>query len=149
MTAKRNKKHKQRKTAAETSFFNSKAAFVAGIVVILTIIKDAVGLIVSIPLWANLIMLVIVLILFYLALAEKTLDKKLSSKGVENFGSFLTVLSIVVFSLENTLIAECSDVELEWSITNGRFANFILFTLLGLVGIGGAIYLLCSKYEEN
>lgn len=69
--------------------------------------------------------------------------------GVEKFGSFLTVYSVIIFLLEKTIISEMSNIELVISLSNEKFQTFIMFLLLGLVGIVGAIYLLLCKYPKD
>jgi hypothetical protein len=49
MSNTRNKTHKKNKRKKEMAFENTKDSFVAGIVVIITILNDAIGLLISIP----------------------------------------------------------------------------------------------------
>lgn len=145
----RNKTHKKNKRKKEMAFENTKASFVAGIIVIITIINDAIGLLISIPRTVEWLEVAICLLLFYLALGTKKLNHILNRIGVEKFGSFLTVYSVIIFLLEKTIISEMANIELVISITNEKFQAFIMFPLLGFVGIGGAIYLLLCKYPKD
>ena len=53
MTNERNRKHKKRKKEAEMNIFATKATFVAGIVVLITIVKDILELCIQIPVWGG------------------------------------------------------------------------------------------------
>lgn len=131
------------------AFENTKASFVAGIVVIITMLNDTIGLLLSIPRMVEWIEVAICLLLFYLALETKKLNQILNRIGVEKFGSFLTIYSVIIFLLEKTLISQMSNIKLVISLSNEKFQVFIVFLLLGLAGIGGAIYLLLYKYPKD
>ena len=131
------------------AFKNTKASFVAGIVVIITVLNDAIGLLISIPRIIEWMEVVICLLLFYLTLGTKKLNHILNRIGVEKFGSFLTVYSVILFLLEKTLISGMANVTLEISLVNEKFQTFIMFLLMGFAGIGGAIYLLLYKYPKD
>lgn len=81
----------------------------------------------------------ICLLLFYLALGTKKLNHILNRIGVEKFGSFLTVYSVIIFLFEKTLISQMANIELVISLSNEKFQVFIIFLLLGVAGIVGAI----------
>ena len=130
-------------------FENTKASFVAGIVVIITMLNDTIGLLISIPRIIEWLEIVICLLLFYLALGTNKLNHILNRIGVEKFGSFLTVYSISLFMLEKTVINEIESIEMVIALTNEKFQAFIIFLLFGLAGIGGAIYLLLYKYPKD
>lgn len=149
MSNTRNKTHKKNKRKKEMAFENTKASFVAGIVVVITIINDAIGLLISIPRMVEWVEVAICLLLFYLALGTQKLNHIMNRNGVENFGSFLTVYSVIIFLLEKMIISEVANKELTISLTNEKFQAFIIFLLLGFVGIGGAIYLLLCKYPKD
>lgn len=116
---------------------------------IITVLNDVIGLLISIPRMVEWMEFFICLLLFYLALGTKKLNYILNRTGVEKFGSYLTVYSVIVFLLEKTLISEMANVKLEISLINGKFRTLIVFLLLGLAGIGGAIYLLLCKYPKD
>ena len=77
--------------------------------------------------------------LFYLALGTKKLNHILNRIGVEKFGSFLTVYSVIIFLFEKTLISQMANIELVISLSNEKLQVFIIFLLLGVAGIVGAI----------
>lgn len=81
----------------------------------------------------------ICLLLFYLALGTKKLNHILNRIGVEKFGSFLAVYSVIIFLFEKTLISQMANIELVISLSNEKFQVFIIFLLLGVAGIVGAI----------
>ena len=95
MTNERNRKHKKRKKEAEMNFFATKATFVAGIVVLITIVKDILELCIQIPVWVVMLYLSICFIVYIVVLCTTIVDKKMRSKGVANFGNFLTIFSII------------------------------------------------------
>lgn len=77
--------------------------------------------------------------LFYLDLGTKKLNHILNRIGVEKFGSFLTAYSVIIFLFEKTLISQMANIELVISLSNEKFQVFIIFLLLGVAGIVGAI----------
>lgn len=85
-------------------FFATKATFVAGIVVLITIVKDILELCIQIPVWVVMLYLSICFIVYIVVLCTTIVDKKMRSKGVANFGNFLTIFSIIVFIIENSVI---------------------------------------------
>ncbi len=149
MSNTRNKTHKKNIRKKKMAFENTKASFVAGIVVIITIFNGTMGLIISIPRMVEWIEVAICLLLFYLALGTKKLNHILNRIGVEKFGSFLTVYSVIIFLLEKTLISQMANIKLVIPLSNEKFNVFIIFLPLGLAGIGGAIYLLLCKYSKD
>lgn len=150
MSNEKNKRHKRNRNKKRMAFYNAKAAFVAGIVVIITVLNDAVGLIVSIPFWIEVVEVGICWLMFCIALATDKMDTLLSKniEGVERFGSFLTVYSIVIFLLEKLLLRTVVDKVITPSIFD-KLCVFITFLSLAIVGIGGAIYLLVHKYPKE
>ena len=84
------KRREQKKKENEMNFFSVKASFVAGIVLIITIIKDIMELFIIIPPLIVGCNLVFCLLLAYLVLGTRVFDKKLKAKSVSNFGNFLT-----------------------------------------------------------
>ena len=149
MSNAKNKTHKKNIRKKKMAFENTKASFVAGIVVIITILNDAMSLLLSIPRMVEWIEVAICLLFFYLALGTQKLNHILNRIGIEKFGSFLTVYSVIIFLLEKTLISQMANIELVISLSNEKFRAFIIFLLLGLAGIGGAIYLLLCKYPKD
>lgn len=106
MSNTRNKTHKNNIRKKKMAFENTKASFVAGIVVIITMLNDTMGLLISISRMVEWIEVVICLLLFYLALGTKKLNHILNRIGVEKFGSFLTVYSVIIFLLEKHLLVK-------------------------------------------
>ena len=133
---------KETETKKTMEFDNIKAAFVAGIAVIITVLNDTVGLLVSIPFWIEAVEVIICLLLFFMALATNKMDKLLSKnkEGVEKFGSFLTVYSIIIFLLEKILKRSVDEEVITCSLSSEKFWVFIFFLLLAIVGIWGAIH---------
>ena len=108
--------------------FGSKAAFVAGIVLIITIIKDIWEIVSEIPDVVVATYVCVCLIIFYIVLGTKKLDKYLNSKEISNFSDFLTVMSVIVFILENTFIRD------GFTLTIGEAVSIIAVLLSIVVG---------------
>ena len=70
-------------------------------------------------------------------------------EGVERFGSFLTVYSIVIFLLEKILLRNVAEKVITPSIFDDKLFVFITFLSLAIVGIGGAVNLLVHKYPKE
>jgi len=133
---KHTKENRERKKQREKlQFWSVKASFVAGFIVIITIFKDLYEYFRSeLPLYVNGIYVLICLILMLGILGTEKFDKYLNSKGVENFGTFLTVGSILIFALENSIFKikmDAIDAIGIWLI----FATIVI----------GALYLLFVK----
>ena len=140
MTNERNRKHKKRKKEAEINFFATKATFVAGIVVLITIVKDILELCIQIPVWVVILYLSICFIVYIVVLCTTIVDKKMRSKGVANFGNFLTIFSIIVFIIENSVI--------RFADTMMHIEAIIIVSASGVVAIIGALYLFFAKYND-
>lgn len=140
MTNERNRKHKKRKKETEMNFFATKATFVAGIVVLITIVKDILELCIQIPVWVVMLYLSICFIVYIVVLCTTIVDKKMRSKGAANFGNFLTIFSIIVFIIENSVI-RFADIMM-------RIEAIIIVSAIGVVAIIGALYLLFAKYND-
>ena len=65
MSNARNKTHKRNIRKKKMAFENTKASFVAGIVVVIAILNDAIGLLISIPRMVEYMEIAICLLLFY------------------------------------------------------------------------------------
>ena len=99
-----NEKKKKKKRREKLQFWSVKASFLAGIIVIITIFKDIYEYFRSeLPLCVSVIYVLLCLVLMLVILGTEKFDKYLNSKGVENFGTFLTVGSILIFVLENSI----------------------------------------------
>ena len=77
MTNERNRKHKKRKKEAEMNFFATKATFVAGIVVLITIVKDILELCIQFPVGVVMLYLSICFIVYIVVLCTTIVDKKI------------------------------------------------------------------------
>lgn len=149
MSKERNRTKKRNRIKKQNDFFNSKAAFVAGISVIVVCVNDVVGLLVDIPNWVNICEFLFVLLIFYFALGTKRLDKVLASEGVDKFGAYLTVFSVIEFLFGRILISSAECVELDFTLTNARLQAIVFLSILSLMGIGGSIYLLLYPYSKK
>lgn len=149
MSKERNKTKKRNRIKKQNSFFNSKASFVAGISVIAVCVNDVVGLIVDIPNWMSICEFFCILLIFYLALGTKKLDKMLASEGVDKFGAYLTIFSVIEFLLARILIGFAEGVKLSFTWRNGRLIAIIVLSVLSLMGICGSIYLLFYPYPKK
>lgn len=149
MSGERNRTHKRNRKKKEMQFLNNKATFVAGFTVMMMSINDIIGLISKIPMWVNWIEWSIVFFLYVFALCTKKMDKCLSTKGAENFGSFLTLFSIAEFLLGRALISSVEGIEFAWSLSNEVMLIVLVLSIFSVVGIVGALYLLFYKYQEK
>lgn len=130
----------KKKKRAQMQFWAAKASFVAGIIVMITIGKDLYEYIWDeLPILVSAIIVGICLLLFFLILGTDKFDKVLSkSKGVENYGTFLTVCSVLVFIFENTLLkTEMSVIEI------------LGLCLIYAVIVVGAVWLLFTRYKRD
>ena len=91
----------------------------------------------ELPLYVNGIYVLLCLILMLGILEKEKFDKYINSKGVENFGTFLTVGSILIFALENSIFKIKMDA-----------IEAIGIWLICAIIVIGALYLLFSKYEK-
>ena len=149
MSRERNRTHKKNRIKKEVQFFNSKAAFVAGFAVIMVTVNDIIGLCSKIPMWVNAVELIGIILLYIFALCTKKMDGLLSKKGADNFGSSLTIISIVEFLLGRALISTVEDVEFACELSNAKMQVVIILSLFAVVSIGGAIFLLFCKYPKK
>lgn len=149
MSRERNKTHKKNRIKKQSEFWNCKASFVAGVSVIAVSINDIIGLCMKIPFHVNLIEFIGVLLLFYLALGTSKMDRLLKTKGVENFGAFLTVFSVVEFLLGRVLISSAEGVEIAYKWSNEKMQAIVILSVIALVGIGGSVYLLLYRYPKS
>ena len=91
---------KENGNRSQIEFIQTKAAFVSGIALFIALIIDAVGLFVPIPRQVDRTIAVVILVLFWVALATPRVDKWLMGAGVKQFGGFYGVWGIVYFVLE-------------------------------------------------
>ena len=138
-------KNTKNRTITSMSFESKKASFLAGIVVIITAIIDTIGLKMNVPLWIKIVELVFFLFLLYFVLGTKKLDHFLEKKGVESFGNFLTVGSVVL-CIMRIISVDLVSPELSAGI---RTEYFIIFSVLEIVVVAGAVYLLFYKYPKD
>ncbi len=138
MANERKRKHIQKKKEEEMNFFSTKASFVSGIVLTITIIKDMFEMFITLPDWVVIAYLAIICAFFYFVLATHKFDDKLKSKQVSNYGSYLTVMSVIVFVIENTLI--------RYQEINADLSSILIVIIIGLVIMVGSLFLLFGKY---
>ena len=121
--------------------FSIKAGFVAGVVLLIAIVKDCVELFVAIPWWIVYCYSFVVLIGVSLVLGTKLLDGILHSKKVAQFGEYLTVMSPIIFVLESFII-NCPSDKLDME------SKIAMIVLVGVMA-GGAISFLLSKRKTS
>ena len=108
-------------------------------IVIITIFMDLYEYFRSeLPLYVNGIYVLLCLILMLGILGTEKFDKYLNSKGVENFGTSLTVGSILIFALENSI----------FKIKMDAIEAVEIWLILATIVIG-ALYILFCKYEKQ
>ena len=135
------KRREQKNKEKEMSFFSVKASFVAGVVLIITIFKDIAELFLTIPPLFVGCYLAFCLLMAFFVLGTHVSYKKFKSKAVSNFGNFLTVGSVIVFIIENSVI--------KYADANSRIDAIIATTLIGTTLIAGAAYLLFRKNKAH
>lgn len=86
---------------------------------------------------------------FLFGIGTKKLDKMLASEGVNKFGAYLTIFSVMEFLLARILIGLAEDVELSFIWTNERLLAIIVLSVLSLIGICISIYLLFFSYPKK
>lgn len=134
----RKQKKEKKKREADMNFFAIKATFVAGIVLIITILKDMVEIFFQVSARMVVGYLIICLTMFFLILGTKLFDEKMKSKKVVNFGNFLTVMSVIIFVIENSVI--------KYKDLYSDMETLITVLVIGIAIIVGALYLLFAKY---
>lgn len=149
MSKERNKTKKKNRIKKQNDFFNKKTSFVAGISVMAICVNDTLELVKDIPKWVNICEFLLILLILYLTLCTKKCDKVLASEGVDKFGSYLTIFSVIEFLLSRILISLTEDVELKWVWTNERLQDFIVLSAFSSVGIMGSIGLLLYSWLKK
>lgn len=141
MSTRRNRIHRENKKRGEQDFLNCKAAFVAGITVLIACVNDIIEIGSQISCVINILEAMFVLGLLFVALCTKKLDKVLLTKGVKDFGNCLTIMSVVEFAIARSLIllSESSEV-IFGRISGGTFATVLLSLVVAAI-VGVAIYL--------
>lgn len=134
----------------DVNLFDTKASFVAGVVVIMTIIRDAIDSLCSIPIWSNLVMFFIGLALFWIVLGTKTFDGLFNKniEGAERFGSILTVASIIVFLLERLVLDDENGKTTQWFLISYNHFLAVTFIVLAVLVLGTS-WLLCSNKSKK
>lgn len=135
------KRREQRKRERKMNFMATKASFVAGIVLIFTIIKDIVKLFTNeLPTWMILCFSCVGLVAFALVLGTKVFDARMNSKKVSNFGNFLTIMSVIFWVIENAVF--------EFQGVYTLIEKIALVGVIGIASILGTLYLLFAKYSH-
>ena len=136
---------------AKKSFIVAKASFMAGIVVIVSIIKDVLSILLKLPYSFGIMTTFVVLVLFGLIVTSERLNKWFLCKdteeikvkrGVDGFGQFFTVMSVPVFALENIVVWWCLENKDNTDVGFDYWVNFGIFCVIGLAIIIGSIVLL-------
>lgn len=135
------KRREQKKREKEMNFFSVKASFVAGVVLIITILKDIAELFLTIPPLVVGCYFAFCLLMAFLVLGTHIFDKKFNSKAVSDFGNFLTFGSVIIFAVENSVI--------KYADADSRIDAIITTTLIGVTLIAGAAYLLFHKNKAH
>ena len=125
------------KKSGEMDCMASKVSFVAGVVLIVTILKDWFELWTTIPAWAVVGYCIFCLGLLLFVTKSNRFDAKFGSRKVENFSNLLTLGSVLIFVLENTII--------RYEQFATKIEVIVIFGLLGVALIVGALYLLLAK----
>lgn len=133
------KRREQIKREKEMDFFSTKASFVAGILLWITILKNIAELYITIPVWVVICYLAFSILLFTLVLGTHLFDEKLKPRAVSNFGSFLTVCSTPYFIIENSV--------LKFKESSPLFETTVITLFVGVTIIAGSIFLLTYKKE--
>lgn len=145
MSRERNKTHKKNRRKKLNDFYNTKATFVAGVIILIMCLNDIIELFTEIPMVVNLLEGGIVLVMFGCALGGKKVDFLLKKDGVEKVGAFLTVMGIVLFIWEKTIIELASKCSLEYNLLNTKMMVILLMIVYFIEIIVGAVYLLIGK----
>ena len=135
------KRRQPQKARKENDLLSVKASFVAGVVLIITILKDVAELFINIPPPVVGCYLAFCLLMTFLVLGTSIFDKKFKSKAVSNFGNFLTVASVIIFALENSVI--------RYQNSNLSADAIIVIPLVGVTVLAGAAYLLFHRTNTN
>ena len=90
--------------------------------------------------WVNAVELIGIILLYIFALCTKKMDGLLSKNGADNFGSSLTIISIVEFLLGRALVSTVEDVEFACELSNAKMQVVIILSLFAVVSIGGAFF---------
>lgn len=135
----------------EVQFHETKVAFVAGVVVIMTIIYDAIDSLCSIPIWGNLVVFLIGVALFLIVLGTKTFDGLINKniEGVERFGSNLTLASIIVFLFERLILDDKNEIVSKCFLLSNKQYVAVIFIVLAVLIVPGSFLLLCSGKSKK
>ena len=142
------KKKEKAQKEREMAFHSGKTAFVAGIILLITMVETVVELFVTMPCWINVVLVLFVSTLIILFLGKKVFDKMLASKNdqkvlsknVIKFGDLLTFWSLLFYIWDKSVIAlqdKASPLEVK------------IFTIVFVsIGAFGAFYLLTRKFDS-
>lgn len=111
----------------EIDIFQTKVSFLAGIILIGTVIKDTIGLFIKIPAQYVYGYYFILMLSCFMVLIKK-LDKIMKSRRIINFGNYLTVCSVIVF------FAEYLFINSPVSFTESIEGKILFIALVGILG---------------
>lgn len=132
MNARRNQIHEANRKKGENDKFNAKATFAAGALMVISMIKSILGLFIELTNIHLAIFLGVGLVIYAVIMCTHKFDKKLCDKKHQNAANVLTVLSIVVFFVDNTLLI--------------GFLFKVIIIIIYIVILGSVLYLLRAKY---
>lgn len=143
------KTNEQSNTEEKNQLWNSKATFISGVTILIIIVNNIIELCYKIPRSIYAIEMMIILLFCVVAFGTKKLDGCVGTKRVENFGGFLTAISIIDFLVVKAVISPVEGVEFACKLSNVKMQVLIALIILALVVIGGSIYLLVCKYPNE
>lgn len=149
MSRERNKTKKKNRIKKQNEIYSCKAAFVAGVAVLIVLLDDTLGICTNIPTWVTILEYFSITTLFYIILGSNRLDRVFHSDNISKFGTFLTDYSILVFLLERALLRHVQNTELVYTWNNDRFQALVILSCFLLMGVVGSGYLLFSKRARN
>lgn len=121
----------------EMNFFNQKVGFIAGIIVIITILNDIVNIFIGNTYQLKLVEFLVCSILAFGILVTSKFNSLLNKEGVKRFGEFLTIASILLFLLEIVLIGNPNKTDKE---------SVVIFIVIAIGIIIAVIYLSFFEY---
>lgn len=143
------KTNKQSNMKEKNQFWNCKATFVSGVTILVMIANNIVEFCTKIPMQVYVIEILVVILLLVVAFGTKKLDRFLGTKGVENFGGFLTAISIIDFLIVRVVVSSVEEVEFVCKLSNEKMQVMIALLIFEFVVICGSIYLLVCKYSKE
>ncbi len=138
MASGKNERHRLNRIKAEKNLFATKASFVAAIVVTLTIFKDILSFIFTFNWVWGLVFFTLAFVPFVIIFLTNWFDEFMKKEATGEVGVYFTIISLVVFFIENTVMGCC------YGVFDVFFCISLLVVAFGL-SIWGAYKLLCTK----